>query len=68
MMAMAEEPEETWARRRKRNPKRLGEIAEAAFLLRAADLGLGVAKPWETASVLILLCGRDGEGGCGGCR
>ncbi len=26
--------------------KRLGEVAEAAFLARASDLGFGVAKPW----------------------
>lgn len=29
-----------------RNPKRLGEMAEAAFLARASRLGFGVAKPW----------------------
>jgi PD-(D/E)XK endonuclease len=26
--------------------KRLGEVAEAAFLAKASDLGFGVAKPW----------------------
>ena len=63
MMAMAEEPEETWARRRKRNPKWLGEIAEAAFLLRAADLGLGVAKPWGDSERFdfIVWTGRRGR-------
>lgn len=63
IMAMAEEPEETWARRRKRNPKRLGEIAEAAFLLRAADLGLGVAKPWGDSERFdfIVWTGRRGR-------
>jgi hypothetical protein len=29
-----------------RNPKRTGEISEAAFLLKARTLGLCVAKPW----------------------
>ena len=28
------------------SPKRRGEIAEAAFLLKAASLGFSVAKPW----------------------
>ncbi len=27
-------------------PKRLGEVAEAAFLAKAASFGFGVAKPW----------------------
>jgi hypothetical protein len=30
----------------RRNPKRMGELSEAAFLLRAQSLGLHVAKPW----------------------
>lgn len=28
------------------NTKRRGELSEAAFLLKAASLGFGVAKPW----------------------
>src|SRR5207253_9946140 len=28
------------------NTKRKGELSEAAFLLKAASLGFGVAKPW----------------------
>ena len=28
------------------NTKRKGELSEAAFLLKAAGLGFGVAKPW----------------------
>ena len=31
---------------RRRNPKRAGELAEAAFLLKAQSLGFRVAKPW----------------------
>jgi hypothetical protein len=31
---------------RTRNPKRMGELAEAAFLLKAETLGFGLAKPW----------------------
>jgi hypothetical protein len=29
-----------------RPPKRRGEVAELAFMLKAASLGFGVAKPW----------------------
>jgi hypothetical protein len=31
---------------RRRNPKRAGELSEAAFLLKATSMGLRVAKPW----------------------
>jgi PD-(D/E)XK nuclease superfamily protein len=63
IMAVAEEPEESWASRRKRNPKRLGEIAEAAFLLKAAGLGLGIAKPWGDSERFdfIVWAGRKGR-------
>lgn len=42
---------EIWAgaeqrRRRRVTGKRLGEIAEAAFVAKAAELGFSVAKPW----------------------
>ena len=43
MMAMAEE---SWWERRKTNPKRMGEVSQAAFLLKAQTLGFGVALPW----------------------
>jgi PD-(D/E)XK endonuclease len=29
-----------------RNPKRTGEVSEAAFMLKARTLGFGIAKPW----------------------
>jgi hypothetical protein len=32
--------------RRRKNPKRTGELAEAAFLLKAQSLGFRVSKPW----------------------
>src|SRR5947209_1751083 len=38
------EREKGW--RLRRNPKRAGEISEAAFVLRAHSLGFLVAKPW----------------------
>jgi PD-(D/E)XK endonuclease len=31
---------------KKRNPKRTGELSEAAFLLKAESMGFRVAKPW----------------------
>jgi hypothetical protein len=30
----------------RRNPKRTGELSEAAFMLKASTLGFGIAKPW----------------------
>lgn len=41
-MGMAEEH----GRRKRHNPKRAGELSEAAFLLKAKRLGFLVAKPW----------------------
>src|SRR5947209_10627137 len=40
----AAEREKGW--RLRRNPKRAGEISEAAFVVRAHSLGFLVAKPW----------------------
>src|SRR5437870_11038638 len=40
----AAESEKGW--RLRRNPKRAGEISEAAFVVRAHSLGFLVAKPW----------------------
>jgi PD-(D/E)XK endonuclease len=42
LFAVAEEP----SRRRSRNRKWMGEVAESAFLWKAMQLGLLVAKPW----------------------
>jgi hypothetical protein len=44
-MAVAEDAE-SWMARRKRNPKRMGEMSQAAFLLKAQSLGFGLAVPW----------------------
>jgi|SRR5579863_214594 len=32
--------------RQKKNPKRMGEMSQAAFLLKAQSLGFGLALPW----------------------
>ena len=45
--AVAEEERDPagWERERK-NPKRLGELSQAAFLVKAQSLGFGLALPW----------------------
>jgi PD-(D/E)XK endonuclease len=62
IMAVAEEPE-SWAESPNRNLKKLGEIAEAAFLAKAAGLGLGIAKPWGDSERFdfIVWTGRGGR-------
>jgi PD-(D/E)XK endonuclease len=46
IFAVAEDAEEGWWEKRKRNPKRLGELSQAAFLMKAQSLGFGLAVPW----------------------
>ena len=45
MMAVAD-PREKWWEWARRDPKRSGEISQAAFLLKAKTLGFKVALPW----------------------
>ncbi len=45
IMAVAEDWE-SCRERRKKNPKRMGELSQAAFLLKAQSLGFGLAVPW----------------------
>src|SRR5271169_2350180 len=45
LMAVAD-PGDVWWRRLRKNPKRLGEVSQAAFLVKAKRLGFGVAVPW----------------------
>ena len=40
------DPHEKWWKNFRGNPKGLGEISQAAFLLKARTLGLAVAIPW----------------------
>jgi hypothetical protein len=40
------EADEGWREKRKWNPKRMGEMSQAAFLLKAQSLGFGLAVPW----------------------
>src|SRR2546421_12386758 len=70
----AAEREKGW--RLRRNPKRAGEISEAAFVLRAHSLGFLVAKPWgdsekydfvlDAGSKLWRVGGKTDRGGAGG--
>jgi len=46
LRAEAEADPGKWWKKLRRNPKRLGEISQAAFLLKARMLGFSVAVPW----------------------
>lgn len=63
MMAVAEDEEELWWERRRRNPKRMGEFSQAAFLVRAQSLGFGLAVPWGDSEKcdFIVWAGRGGR-------
>jgi hypothetical protein len=43
---MAEAEAGAWWKRLRKNPKRLGDVSQAAFLLKARTMGFGVAVPW----------------------
>jgi len=45
-MFAAADPAEKWWERLRGNPKRAGEISQAAFLLKAEMMGLHLALPW----------------------
>jgi hypothetical protein len=44
--AVAEDGDESGVERGKRNPKRMGEMSQAAFLVKAQRLGFALAVPW----------------------
>jgi len=44
--AVAEDGDESAVGRGKRNPKRMGEMSQAAFLVKAQRLGFALAVPW----------------------
>ena len=56
------EAEEIWRERSKRNPKRMGERSQAAFLLKAQSLGFGLAVPWGDSQKFDFVVWA-GEGG-----
>jgi hypothetical protein len=45
-ISAAADPDPGWWERQRRNPKRMGELSQAAFLLKAQSLGFGLAVPW----------------------
>lgn len=60
LMAVAD-PKEEWWKRFRGNPKGLGEISQAAFLLKARQLGFGVAIPWgDSERCDFVVWSRDG--------
>jgi hypothetical protein len=61
LMAVAD-AEESWRERRRKNPKRMGEASQAAFLLKAQSLELGVAVPWGDSEKYDFIV-EPGDGG-----
>ena len=45
-MTAAADPRENWWKAMRKDPKRSGEVSQAAFLLRARTLGFKIALPW----------------------
>src|SRR5277367_2852679 len=61
ILAMAD-PNEKWWERMRGNPKRLGEISQAAFLLRAEMMGFGLSLPWgDSERYDFVVLGNDGR-------
>lgn len=61
LMAVAD-PNEKWWERLRGNPKRLGEVSQAAFLLRAEMKGFGLALPWgDSERWDFLVWGKSGR-------
>jgi len=69
------DPDASWWERACRNPKRMGEFSQAAFLVRAQALGFGLAVPWGDSEKCDFIVwarpgGRQlrvqvkGQGGC----
>jgi len=56
------DPNEKWWERMRGNPKRLGEISQAAFLLRAEMMGFGLSLPWgDSERYDFVVLGNDGR-------
>ncbi len=61
MFAVAD-PQEKWWLRLRGNPKRSGEISQAAFLLKAEMLGFHLALPWgDSERYDFVVWGRGGN-------
>jgi hypothetical protein len=57
-----------WWERRRSNPKRMGELSQAAFLLKAQSLGFGLALPWGDSEKYDFIVWARPRGGCCACR
>lgn len=57
------EADDGWREKQKRNPKRMGELSQTAFLLKAQSLGSGLAVPWGDREKCdsIVWAGRGGR-------
>ena len=62
------EVDEEWLERRRRNPKRMGELSQAMFLQKASSLGFGVALPWGDSEKYDFVVWAGRADGCCGCR
>ena len=59
-MCAVADPQEKWWLRLRGNPKRSGEISQAAFLLRAEMMGFNLALPWgDNQAWDFVVWGRD---------
>ena len=61
-MCAAADPQEKWWARLRGNPKRAGEISQAAFLLKAEMMGFHLALPWgDSERYDFVVWARDGR-------
>ena len=62
LLCAAVDPCEKWWERLRGNPKRAGEVSQAAFLLKAEMLGFDVALPWgDNQKFDFVVWRRDGR-------
>jgi hypothetical protein len=65
LMAVVD-PNEKWWKRLRRNPKRLGEVSQAAFLLKARTMGFNMAVPWgDSERYDFVVWAEDADGTAG---
>ena len=62
IFASAADPEPSWWERERWNPKRMGEMSQAAFLARAQALGFGLAVPWGDSEKFDFIVWERPEG------
>jgi PD-(D/E)XK endonuclease len=60
--ASAADAEPSWWEREGTNPKRMGELSQAAFLAKAQTLGFGLAVPWGDSEKCDFICWARPEG------